>query len=122
MRFNKRLAIATKRVFYGVGQPVYFFCEDKNFNTNGTFDNPELLEKLNSLKGKQSNIEFKTTEKLLSIATPKDEVQGWQCTIGEINYYIEKTLHDGSGETLCILSTNLPCDAIEYRRNSDYGI
>ncbi|ADZ91097.1 hypothetical protein GV054_09135 [Marinomonas mediterranea] len=121
MSFDKALNRANKRVFRKVGTPVFVYSAEESFETSGIFDNPELLEKLNGLKGRHSNVEFKTTEKLLSIPSPLQEIEDWHCRIANETFFIENTLHDGSGETLCILSTQTP-EKLTHTENSDYGL
>jgi len=121
MSFDKALQRLNKRVYPKTGIPVCLFNDEYEIDTHGVFDNPELLQKLNGIKGRQSNITFKTTEKLLCIPTPSVDVREWLCTIDEVNYFIEKTLSDGSGETLCILSNLIP-EKTKHLVDDQYGI
>ena len=120
MYFDRALSRADKRVFRKTGTPVLIFNDEFEIPTYGVFDNPELLQTINSMKGRQSIIEIKATERLLSMPTPSVDVKNWSCTVRGVDFYIEKTLSDGCGETLCILSTNFP--ESETIATNDYGI
>lgn len=104
MSFEKALERANKRVYRKLGDPVYLFNDVDSIDTHGIFDEPEHLEKLQSLSGKQSSIQVKDSEKLLSFQTPVQDVKGWTVTIDNMDYEIKRTLNDGAGETICILA------------------